>query len=104
VDIALIPNSDMNGCLTLAAQRYQRKANLSWTLDKKTEENYCIRAQNSISKKAWFTSPIAPLIRLDGETYSCQLQLPGLRIRGSIAVAFVVEFLTRQKFLKHIRE
>ena len=51
MDIALIPNSDMNGCLTLAAQRYQRKANLSWTLDKKTEENYCITAQNSISKK-----------------------------------------------------
>jgi hypothetical protein len=39
VDIALILNSDMNGCLTLTAQRCQRKANLSWTLDKKTEEN-----------------------------------------------------------------
>jgi hypothetical protein len=70
---------------------------------KKTEDNYCIRAQNSISKTAWFTSPITPLIRLDGETYSCQLLLPGPRVQGSTAVAFVVEFLTRQKFLKHIR-
>ncbi|MDQ3848642.1 MAG: hypothetical protein M3261_06775 [Thermoproteota archaeon] len=46
---------------------------------------------------------IVPLIRLDGETYSCQLQLPDPKIQGSTAVAFVAEFLNQQKFLKPIR-
>jgi hypothetical protein len=56
-----------------------------------------------LSKTASFANDIAPLIRLDGETYSCQLQLPGPKVQGSTAVAFVAEFLIRQKFLKLIR-
>jgi len=43
-----------------------------------------------------------PLIRLGGETYSCQLQLQGPKAQGSIAVVFVAEFLTQQRFLKRI--
>ncbi|MDQ3851810.1 MAG: hypothetical protein M3299_03130 [Thermoproteota archaeon] len=65
--------------------------------------NHCIGSQYGTPKIASFTDSIAPLIRLDGETYSCQLQLPGLRLQGSTVVAFVAEFLIRQKFLKHIR-
>jgi hypothetical protein len=55
-------------------------------------------------KTTSFAILIAPLIRLDDETYPCQLQLPGLKVQGSTAVAFVAEFLTQQKFLKPIRE
>ena len=55
-------------------------------------------------KTTAFASVIAPLIKLDGETYSCQLQLPGPKVQGSTAVVFVAEFLTLQKFLKPIRE
>lgn len=94
---------DMKGCLFQQLKRYQCEVSLTWTLDKKTESKYCTRAQNTGLKTASFASDITPLIRLDGETHSCQLQLPGPKVQGRTAVAFVAEFLTRQKFLKRIR-
>jgi hypothetical protein len=76
---------------------------LKWILDKKREGSVEQKLNRHL-KTTSFTSHITPLIRLDGETYSCQQQLPGPKVQGSTAVAFVAEFLTPQKILKPIRE